>query len=77
MNLEFRERLQIASRDCRCNTVCQGTASDHLVGTRAEGRNGAPQYLRLTNQKGIQQKRISACGGDLKGKPGIYVLKVR
>lgn len=31
--------------------VCHEMASDHLGGTRTEGRNGALQYLRLTNQK--------------------------
>ena len=51
--LEFRVRLQIGSRDCRYSTVCHEMASDRLVGTRTEGRNGALQYLRLTNEKGL------------------------
>ena len=41
--LEFRVRLQIGSRDCRYSTVGHEMASDRLVGTRTEGRNGALQ----------------------------------
>lgn len=53
MNLEFRERLQI---------YIFYAMKLHKIVWCTEGRKGAHQYLRLTNQKGIQQKRMRGRG---------------